>query len=78
MNKKSKKILRNAAVITFIICGLVWVCSKFIHLGRVEDTDKPKKKSNMIPLNSRVQGFLQKVYFEDFSFVPKGDTLVVI
>lgn len=78
MNKKSKKILRNAAVITFIICGLVWVCSKFIHLGRVEYTDNAQIRRNMIPINSRVQGFIQKVYFDDFQFVHKGDTLVVI
>lgn len=78
MNKKSKKILRNAAVITFIICGLVWVCSKFIHLGRVEYTDNAQIRRNMIPINSRVQGFIQKVCFDDFQFVHKGDTLVVI
>lgn len=71
MNKKSKKILRNAAVITFIICGLVWVCSKFIHLGRVEYTDNAQIRRNMIPINSRVQGFIQKVCFEIFSLYTK-------
>ena len=78
MNKKSKKILRNAAVITFIICGLVWVCSKFIHLGRGEDNDNAKLKRNMLPNNYRVKGFIQKICFDDFQFLHKGDKLVVI
>lgn len=78
MNKKRKKILRNVVVIAVIICGLTWVCSKFIHLGRVEYTDNAQIRRNMIPINSRVQGFIQKVYFDDFQFVQAGDTLVMI
>ena len=78
MNKKRKKILRNVVVIAVIICGLTWVCSKFIHLGRVEYTDNAQIRRNMIPINSRVQGFIEKVYFDDFQFVQAGDTLVMI
>lgn len=32
----------------------------------------------MLPINSRVQGFIEKVCFDDFQFVHAGDTLVVI
>lgn len=78
MNKKTKKILRNVAVITLIIIGLVWVCSKFIHLGNVEYTDNAQVRRNLIPVNSRVQGYIQKICFDDYQFVHKGDTLVVI
>ena len=58
INRKRKKILRNVVVIALIICGLTWVCSKFIHLGRVEYTDNAQIRRNMIPINSRVQGFI--------------------
>lgn len=78
MNRKNKKILRNVIVIAIIATGLWWVCSKFIHFGRVEYTDNAQIRRNIIPINSRVQGFVQKVYFDDFQFVHKGDTLVVI
>ena len=78
MNRKEKKILRNIIVIAIIFGGLFWVCSKFIHLGSVEYTDNAQIRRNIIPINSRVQGFIQKVYFDDFQFVHKGDTLVVI
>lgn len=78
MNKKRKKILRNIAVIVLIILGLVWVCSKFIHLGNVEYTDNAQVRRNIIPVNSRVQGYIKKVCFDDYQFVHKGDTLVLI
>lgn len=78
MNRKSKKILRNVVVITTIFCGLAWVCSRFIHLGRIEYTDNAQIRRNMIPINSRVQGFIQKVCFDDYQFVHEGDTLVII
>lgn len=78
MNKRTKKIGRNIVVIAIILVGLGWVCSRFIHLGRVEYTDNAQIRSNIIPINSRMQGYIQKVCFDDFQFVHKGDTLVVI
>lgn len=78
MNRKNKKILRNIIVIAIILSGLTWVCSKFIHFGNVEYTDNAQIRRNIIPINSRVQGFIQKVCFDDFQFVHKGDTLVII
>ena len=78
MNKRTKKIGRNIVVIAIILVGLGWVCSRFIHLRRVEYTDNAQIRRNIIPINSRVQGYIQKVCFDDFQFVYKGDTLVVI
>lgn len=78
MNKRTKKIGRNIVVIAIILVGLGWVGSRFIHLGRVEYTDNAQIRRNIIPINSRVQGYIQKVCFDDFQFVHKGDTLVVI
>ena len=78
MNKRAKKTGRNLIVILLILGGLSWVCSRFIHLGRVEYTDNAQIRRHLIPINSRVQGYIQKVCFDDFQFVHKGDTLVVI
>lgn len=78
MNRKNRKILRNVVVVAIIVCGLTWVCSGFVHLGRVEYTDNAQIRRNLIPVNARVQGYIQKVCFDDFQFVRKGDTLVVI
>ena len=78
MNRKNQKIVRNVVITAVILCGLTWVCSKFVHLGRVEYTDNAQIRRNMLPINSRVQGFVQRVCFDDYQFVHKGDTLVVI
>lgn len=38
-NKKNIKRLYNIAVITVMVLALGYVCSRFIHWGRVEYTD---------------------------------------
>lgn len=78
MNRRVQKIVRNVVVTAVILGGLTWVCAKFVHLGRVEYTDNAQIRRNMIPIHSRVQGFIQRVSFDDFQFVHEGDTLVVI
>lgn len=78
MNKKIKSIIINAIVITAAFGALVWIGGRFVHLGRVEYTDNAQIRRNIIPINSRVQGFIEKVCFDDFQFVHKGDTLVII
>ncbi|GAB6011575.1 HlyD family secretion protein [Viscerimonas tarda] len=79
MNKrKVKKTVFNIFVGVLIIIGLAWVCSRFIHLGRVEFTDNAQVKQLIVPVNSRVQGFISKIYFDEYSTVRQGDTLAVI
>lgn len=78
MNRGTRKIFRDVVVIIVILAGLLWVCSKFCHFGTVEYTDNAQIRKNIVPINSRVQGFIDRVCFDDFQFVHKGDTLVVI
>lgn len=78
MNKRTRKIVFNIIVITLLVIGFVWVCSRFVHLGRVEYTDNAQVRQQIVPVNSRVQGFIKKIYFDEYQFVHKGDTLLVI
>lgn len=78
MNRKNRKIIYNTFTLAIILGGLVWVCSDFIHLGKIEYTDNAQIRRNIIPINSRVQGFIKQVCFDDFEFVHQGDTLVII
>ena len=78
MTRKTKKSLYNIVVILLIISGLIWVCEKFVHLGNVEYTDNAQIKQLIVPVNSRVQGFIKKVYFEEYQDMKKGDTLLLI
>lgn len=78
MNKKTKKLAFNSIVVVLLAVAVGWVCSRFVHLGRVEYTDNAQVKQLIVPVNSRVQGFVKKVCFEEYRKVHKGDTLVLI
>lgn len=78
MNHKSKKLIYNIVVGILIFCGLCWVCARFVHLGNVEYTDNAQVRQLIVPVNSRVQGFVSKVCFDEYRHVRKGDTLALI
>ena len=79
MNKR-KKVLQayNIVVVALLVLGVVYVCSRFIHIGNYEYTDNAMVHRNLIPVNTRIQGFIKEVRFNEFQYVHKGDTLVVI
>ena len=78
MKKRTKKIVFNVIVGLLVVVVLTWVAGKFIHLGNVAWTDNAQVKQLIIPVNSRVQGFISEVRFDDFQEVKKGDTLAII
>lgn len=78
MNKKTKKLTFNICVIAVLVIALVWVCARFVHLGSVEFTDNAQVRQHIVPVNSRVQGFIKKICFTEYQPVHKGDTLALI
>lgn len=78
MSANRKKMIPNIVLIAVILIGIIWVASRFIHLGSVEYTDNAQIKQHITPVNTRVQGFIKKIYFDEYQQVKKGDTLVVI
>lgn len=78
MDKKTKKLTFNICVIAVLVIALVWVCARFVHLGSVEFTDNAQVRQHIVPVNSRVQGFIKKIYFTEYQSVHKGDTLALI
>ncbi len=78
MTKKKLKIGYNIVVALLLVTGIVWVCAKFVHLGNVEFTDNAQIKQQIVPINSRVQSFIKKIYIKEYQRVNKGDTLVVL
>ena len=71
-------MIYNVTVVIILLLSIGWVSSKFIHLGNVEYTDNAQIKQSIVPVNSRIQGFITKVYFDEYQNVRKGDTLLVI
>ena len=78
MKHRSKKILSYIITIAVIAVAALWVGSKFIHLGNVEFTDNAQVRRQIVPLNSRVQGYIKEIRFKEYEKVKKGDTLVII
>lgn len=78
VTRKTKKLIYNTTVIALLLIGVAYVCSRFIHLGNVEYTDNAQVRQHIIPVNTRVQGFIKKIYFDEYKPVHKGDTLLVI
>jgi len=78
MVKKRMKLTYNIVVGLLLAGGVIWVCARFVHLGNVEFTDNAQVKQQIVPVNSRVQGFIKMIYFNEYQSVKKGDTLLVI
>ncbi|WP_320111678.1 HlyD family secretion protein [Draconibacterium orientale] len=78
MTKKQKKVSYNIVVGALLIASLAWVVSRFVHLGNVEFTDNAQIKQQIVPIHSRVQGFVKAIHFEEYQEVKKGDTLLII
>lgn len=78
MNHRIKKIISYIVTVAVMAVAAVWVCGKFVHLGDVEFTDNAQVRQQIVPVNSRVQGYVKEIRFKEFEPVRKGDTLVVI
>lgn len=78
MKHRTKKLLSYIVTLAVILAAAVWVGSKFIHLGRVEFTDNAQVRRQIVPVNSRVQGYIREIRFKEYEKVRKGDTLVII
>lgn len=78
MKRKIKVRIYNTVVIVLLLCGILYVMSKFVHLGNVEFTDNAYVHQHITPINCRIQGFIKEIRFDEYTPVHKGDTLVII
>lgn len=76
--RKIQKTVYNILIICLLVGGLAYVCSRFLHLGNIEYTDNAQVKQHITPVNTRVQGFIKKIYFEEYQAIHKGDTIAII
>lgn len=72
-----KNTIANITIIILLAVAAFWFGSLFIHPG-VEYTDNAQIRKDIVPVSSRVQGFVKEVRFVEFQKVSKGDTLVII
>lgn len=77
-NIKRNRQISNIILMAVILAGICWVSSRFIHLGNVRYTDNAQIRQHITPVNTRVPGFVKKIYFDEYQPVRKGDTLLLI
>jgi membrane fusion protein (multidrug efflux system) len=65
-------------VLTLIALGLAWIGYRFMGFTSSTFTDNARTQCQIVPVISRVQGFIKEIRFDDFTPVHKGDTLIVI
>lgn len=78
MKHRTKKLLSYIITLAVIVTAGIWVASKLIHFGNVEFTDNARIQRQIVPVNSRVQGYIKEIRFKEYEPVKAGDTLVVI
>lgn len=78
VSRKIKKTFYNTLVICLLVLGLSYICSRFVHLENVEYTDNAQVKQHITPVNTRIQGFVREIRFEEYRPVHNGDTLLLI
>ncbi|MDE5874791.1 MAG: hypothetical protein K2H15_04015 [Muribaculaceae bacterium] len=71
MKHRSKKILSYIITLAVIAGAAIWVASRFIHLGNVEFTDNAQVRQQIVPVNSRVQGYIKEIRFSDGAYCGK-------
>lgn len=79
MNKRKQAVRAyNIVVVVLLVLAALYVCSRFVHLGTTEYTDNAMVQRHLSPVNTRVPGFIKEIRFDEFQFVHRGDTLVII
>ncbi len=72
MKQRTKKIISYIVAIAVIIGAAVWVGSRFIRLGNVEFTDNAQVRRQIVPVISRVQGYIKEIRFNEYQPVKKA------
>lgn len=76
--KKRIKLIYNIIVVLLLLAFLGYLCGRFVHLGHSEFTDDAQIERHVTPINTRVQGFIKKICFNEYQQVHRGDTLIII
>lgn len=78
MKTRTKRIISYIVSIAVVAVATAWLYVRFHHAGNVEYTDNAQVRQQIVPVNSRVSGYIKEVRFGEYQKVRKGDTLVII
>jgi membrane fusion protein (multidrug efflux system) len=78
MKQKTRRRLQNIGVIALILLGFAWIGYRFMGFTSSTYTDNARTQCQIVPVISRVQGFVKEIRCDDYTRVHRGDTLVII
>jgi membrane fusion protein (multidrug efflux system) len=78
MNRKTRRLTQNIFVLLVLAVGLWWIAAEFIKFNVSTFTDNAQVRRQIVPINARVQGFIKEIRFDEYTFVHKGDTLIIL
>jgi membrane fusion protein (multidrug efflux system) len=76
--KKGKKILPRIIISIVVIIGLIFLVKEVWYAIHHEETDNAQIEMRLVPILSRVSGYVDKIYSDDYSTVTKGQLLMVV
>ncbi|MEI6888532.1 MAG: HlyD family secretion protein [Bacteroidales bacterium] len=76
--KSGKKIFPRIIIGTVVLIGLVYLSTEVWHAINHEETDNAQVEMRLVPILSRVSGYVNKIYVDDYSVVTKGQLLLLV
>jgi membrane fusion protein (multidrug efflux system) len=76
--EQSKKILPRIIIGVVVIIGLIFLLKEVWYNIHHEETDNAQVEMRMVPIISRVSGYVDKIYADDYTPVIKGQLLMVV
>ncbi len=78
MNRKTRRLAQNIFVLLVLAIGLWWIAAEFVKFNISTFTDNAQVRRQIVPINARVQGYIKEIRFDEYTYVHKGDTLIII
>ena len=72
------KILPRLIIGAVVIIGLIYLAKEVWYAFHHEETDNAQVEMRLVPILSRVSGYVDKIYVDDYSNVTKGQLLLVV
>ena len=76
--KDEKKFLPRIIISTVVLIGLIFLVKEVWFAIHHEETDNAQVEMRLVPILSRVSGYVDKIYADDYSLVKKGQLLMVV
>ncbi len=74
----NKKIATRIIILLVVLIALFVIGRKVIYAFGHEETDNAQVEMRLVPILSRVSGYVDKIYLEDFASVKKGQLMLEI